>query len=370
MSRRGQVSIQNNSPVDAVRSILRSLFERSIVDALLVPIEGTNGSVMPALVRHSSRIDQANPLAPVMAFNSARLVSTLTRTAPNAKLGVVLRSCELRALIELCKFKQANLDNVVTIGVDCLGTLTVTEYAKALVDKPDLTHQYLLYAQAGNPPDWSFRSACLMCEHPAPSQADIGIGFIGHDSLQVEICDRLADKFDLNSDEAVPDQRQAALHKIITARNERREADLHQFHERMRTDGGMVSYFSNCLECTNCMNACPICYCKECFFRTENAERAPSDLLHIAERQGALNMPADAVLFQLTRLNHMAMSCVGCGMCEAACPNGIPLTAMFRSVGGRVQKLFGYEPGKNLEDKPPFMVFLRDELQEIGESRE
>jgi formate dehydrogenase subunit beta len=148
-----------------------------------------------------------------------------------------------------------------------------------------------------------------------------------------------------------------------------RDAALNHFRAQIRSDGGMASYFADCMECTNCMNACPICYCKECFFRTANAEHAPRDLFRAAQRKGALAMPPDAVLFQLTRLNHMATSCIGCGMCEAACPHHIPLTVMFRAVGMRVQKTFDYEPGADVNAKPPFMMFQQNELSEIGEAR-
>jgi formate dehydrogenase subunit beta len=159
------------------------------------------------------------------------------------------------------------------------------------------------------------------------------------------------------------------LEKLVAARTAQRDQSLAEFKFRMHNAGGMSSYFADCLECTNCMNACPICYCKECFFRTANAEHSPRELLRSAERRGAVSMPPDALLFQMTRLNHMATSCVGCGMCEAACPHDIPLTAMFRSVGMRVQKTFDYEPGRDINEKPPFMVFQRDELQEIGEMK-
>jgi hypothetical protein len=40
---------------------------------------------------------------------------------------VVLRSREIRALIELVKLQQANLDNLTIIGVDCLGTYEVDD---------------------------------------------------------------------------------------------------------------------------------------------------------------------------------------------------------------------------------------------------
>jgi formate dehydrogenase subunit beta len=209
-----------------------------------------------------------------------------------------------------------------------------------------------------------------MCEHPVPSHADISIGFVGIDNtkaLAVDLRDDIAEKLGVQSDARLAETRDAVVANLIAARTAQRDAALKNFREQIKRDG-MASYFAECLECTNCMNACPICYCKECFFRTANAEHAPRELLRSAERQGALPMPPDALLFQMTRLNHMATSCVGCGMCEAACPHDIPLTAMFRAVGARVQKEFEYVPGRDVNEKPPFMEFRREELMEIGES--
>ncbi len=368
MTIRGLWPVNGGNTLGAVRDLFRTLLDQKIVDALLVPVQGANGSVMPALVKSSTRLEQADPFAPVMAFNSARLVSMLTRSSSGSKVGVVLRSCEIRALIELVKFNQAKLDGVLVIGVDCFGTYAVPEYASAHKQSPDLTAQLLSRARQGDGGGFAFRSACGMCERPAPAHTDITVGFIGVDaaqSLVVEMRDDIAAQLGVQA--TTSDAREAVLASLVATRTARRDSELKQFHDQMHTSGGMAALFANCMECTNCMNACPICYCKECFFRTANAEHAPRELVRSAERQGSLSMPPDALLFQLTRLNHMATSCVGCGMCEAACPHDIPLTGMFRSVGARVQGIFGYEPGRDLNDKPPFMEFKRDELLEIGE---
>ena len=366
---RGLWQVTDGDPLGATRDLLRALFEQHVVDALLLPVEGAQNSIMPALVKNPARLDRANPLAPVMAFSSARLVAMLTRDATNAKIGVVLRSCEIRALIELVKFNQAKLDNAIIIGVDCFGTYAPPEYADALRELSNLTAQILDHARRGASAGFEFRSACAMCEHPAPARADISIGFIGIDNttaLAVEMRDDIAEKMGVSADASIAAPRDTVLANLVAARTAQRDASLKNFREQIKRDG-MASYFAECLECTNCMNACPICYCKECFFRTANAEHAPRELLRSAERQGALAMPPDALLFQMTRLNHMATSCVGCGMCEAACPHHIPLTAMFRAVGARVQKIFEYVPGRDVNEKPPFMEFKRDELLKIGE---
>jgi formate dehydrogenase subunit beta len=78
-------------------------------------------------------------------------------------------------------------------------------------------------------------------------------------------------------------------------------------------------------------------------------------------------MPTDTLIFQLTRLNHMATSCVGCGMCESACPNDLPVATIFRAVGEKVQALFDYVPGRSLEEELPVATFREDELTSLGE---
>lgn len=370
MMTRGFWQVTNGDTLGATRDFLRALFAQRIVDALLVPVEGARNTIMPALVKNPTRLDRANPFAPVMTFNSARLVSMLTHENVNAKLGVVLRACEIRALIELVKFNQAKLDQTILIGVDCFGTLAAREYAKAIQQSPDLVQRILAAGQHGNAEALTWRSACAMCEHPTPMHADIRLGFIGVDNpraLAIEMRDDLAAQMGVRADGTGVEVRNAVIANLVAARTAVRDAWIKNFREQMKNNGGFASYFADCLECTNCMNACPICYCKECFFRTANAEHAPRELLRAAERHGALTMPPDALLFQMTRLNHMATSCVGCGLCEEACPHAIPLTVMFRAVGSRVQTIFAYEPGRDVTEKPPFMEFKQNELQDIGE---
>jgi hypothetical protein len=93
-------------------------------------------------------LERADPLAPVLPINGARAASLLTVTGHRQKLGVVLRSCEIRALVELVKFQQAKLENVLIIGVDCLGTYPVTAW-QAAGDKEAVVEGLLAGAVSG-----------------------------------------------------------------------------------------------------------------------------------------------------------------------------------------------------------------------------
>ena len=86
-----------------------------------------------------------------------------------------------------------------------------------------------------------------------------------------------------------------------------------------------------------------------------------------AKKRGMIKMPTDTLLFHLTRMNHMATSCVGCGMCAEACPNDIPVGNIFRLVGLGAQKLFDYVPGRSLDEELPLSTFKEDELHEVTE---
>jgi formate dehydrogenase subunit beta len=86
-----------------------------------------------------------------------------------------------------------------------------------------------------------------------------------------------------------------------------------------------------------------------------------------AKRKGAFRLPADTSLFHLTRLNHMVLSCVGCGMCTQACPADLPVGAVFRSVGHHLQDVFGYLPGRSVDEVLPLITFEEDEWTDLGE---
>lgn len=61
----------------------------------------------------------------------------------------------------------------------------------------------------------------------------------------------------------------------------------------------------------------------------------------------------------------MSTACVGCGQCSNACPQGIAVTEVFRTVARRTQHAFGYEPGRSPDEPPPLAVFREEEFTEV-----
>jgi formate dehydrogenase subunit beta len=359
-------------PLEAIRGVLRGLLEKGVVEAVLVPLRMPGGSVAPGLVRDAGVLEQADPLAPVLAINGARAVQGLTVTGHRAKLGVVLRSCEIRALVELVKFQQAKLENVLIVGVDCLGTYGVAEY-QGVKDKAEAVGGLLSGAVSGELKPQAgmvFRAACQMCEQPVPEGEHVGLtlGLVGvaPGEVYVRAQEEIAQALGLEAGGA-PAGRAGAVQRLVAGRTAARDAAYAEFRGRVRSMEGLLEQFSTCIRCHNCMINCPICYCRECIFRTPTFEHESELYYQWAERKGSVRMLPDTLLFHLTRLNHMVSSCVGCGMCTDACPAEIPVGTVFRAVGEKVQALFEYHPGRSVGEAAPVQEFREDELVALGE---
>ena len=233
----------------------------------------------------------------------------------------MLRSCETRALVEFVKLQQANLENLVIIGIDCLGTLEPLEYRQLVTGGQWDLEQWLTAAAGGETAagKYNIRSACSMCGHISAEHAQINIGWAGLSpavELLIEVDEELAGQIaSLNLKEVgVNPGRAEVMERIRAARNAYQE---HQVKALPAGDlSAMVDELASCLRCYNCRQACPICCCQECVFTSSVFKHTPEDYLGWAKMKGALEMPTDTLLFHLTRINHMGLSCVGCGHCE------------------------------------------------------
>ena len=84
-----------------------------------------------------------------------------------------------------------------------------------------------------------------------------------------------------------------------------------------------------------------------------------------SSRNGYLKIPSETVLYHITRLNHMSLSCIGCGQCSNACPNDIPLVDLFKMTSMNTQKAFNYAAGNDPDQELPLSLFEEDEFQEV-----
>ncbi len=363
---------KNGSVLAAVQNFLQTLLLNKLIDALYVSLESGYGPILPALVTDPAHLEQANPFAPVMPVNGARAVSAITQKKVPTKIGVVLRACEIRALVELVKLQQATLEDVLLIGVDCLGTYELPEYL-ALHQSGDFSLEDFIQkaGRGAQPVDSKLRLACQMCSQPIPEKGDIHIqlyGTVSETGIYVKTQEEIAEKIGLfPAHDHQTETRQNIVKQICEARQKARLTEIAAFNAKLSSNGTMAELFAACLRCHNCMTACPLCYCKTCLFRTAAFDHPPEHYLNAAFRKGATRLLGDTLLFHLTRLNHMATSCVNCGICSSACPVDIPVGLIFSTIGSQVQAAFDYSPGRNLEEPLPLATFQADEWTEIGE---
>lgn len=376
MAKQAVVKVSEGRTEEAIKGFLKSLLEKGVVEAILIPKGLPSGDgFVQTLIRDPQKLNGVCALAPTMPVQSARVVSNLTAKNLEKKVAGVFKPCEIRAIVELTKFLQVKLENLYLIGIDCPGTFEVFDYSKmAQEGKGDqkLTKELLKGMETGegsSPSGYAFRSACQMCEYPVP-QADIVLKLFGYKTDQeigIEIGERLEKEIEekeiLSYSEKESASRSNVVGKVIADRTKKRDAVFQEFKGMVKDLRSFLDRFSACIRCHNCMVACPICYCKECVFRTAVFEHDGDQFLRWADRKDGIRMPTDTLIFHLIRMSHMVTSCIGCGLCDSACPNRLPVAALFRSVGAKIQKMFEYVPGRDQKEVPPVATFREDELK-------
>jgi formate dehydrogenase subunit beta len=282
----------------------------------------------------------------------------------------------MRALVELVKLKQADLKNVLLIGIDCFGRYENTDFAK-LHAQGLTTESFLNAARQGTTKsgDTDIAGACAICEFPTADNVDLRICIIGAGDKDLYI-EGVTEKGDEvmktlgRSSSQLPTQRESMLETLITQRPQQRDQVLGEYREKVDSIPALTDYLAPCVNCYNCRVACPVCYCKECVFVTETFRHTGDQYMDRVLAKGELPMPVDTVFYHMTRISHVGTSCVGCGQCTSACPNGIDLMPIFRSAAETIQKRFDYQAGRSPEEPLPLSVFFDNEFTEVtGQSK-
>ena len=378
MAKTAMIKTENGNRLAGLRAFFADLLALEDIAAILVPRQlPMKAMVMPALVSDPEQLAAANPLAPAFALNAARIVSRLTRKPAGGTVVAVLRPCEIRAFVELVKLKQGRTEELLIVGIDCLGAYANKAFLKFAADGDidAATGRFLdsaLNGGGGRIGDAAPAAACQACDLPIAEGADLRIGLIGADpaaaGLPVEAGTQrgqaVLERLDLPAGQ-MPAGRAEAIEALVQARSARRDEMFAATGRQVDSLEKLTAYLGACINCYNCRVACPVCYCRECVFVTDVFDHEPSQYLGWAARKGVIKMPTDTVFYHLTRLAHMSTACVGCGQCSNACPNEIPVMELFRTVAARTQASFGYQAGRSLEEKPPLAEFREKEFEEV-----
>ena len=358
-------------------ALFKGMLEKGVIDALLAPMAQPKKGVMQTLVTDAAHVEAPDskitidPFAPVVPVNGAKIASSLTATPSGKKVAIILRSCEVRALVELVKLKQANLEDVLLVGIDCLGRYENLDFFK-LREQGETSESFLEKALTGNTQsgDCDVSAACKICEFPVADNVDLRLCVIGAgaDSVYIESLtpkgDRALETTGIDIGDT-PGSREEAVKKIVKNRMDNRDKAFVRHRETTNNFDALEERLAACINCYNCRVACPVCYCKECVFVTDTFRHNGEQYISWADNFGTLKMPTDTMFYHLTRMSHMSLFCVGCGQCSSACPNSIDIMSLFRTVAEKTQARFDYQAGRSLDEAQPLAVFENDELVEV-----
>lgn len=350
---------------ELLRFLLRSHKVKGVVSLLKLP----DGAVAYSLITDQATVQDAMPLYPWMPANAGAILSQITLMgSPSEPLAAVVRPCELRAFVELVKRKQGSRDNLLFISSTCSGVYPLKLAAQGEVDEAG----YWKAVREGEIPA-GIRPTCRSCNQFLPYNADITVNLAGNKEIDKR-CDLI-----LNTEKAeeVLSGLEGKIWEEETTGEEvklllqRRGEAKKELYEELKPEelglSGLVDIFGRCLNCHACGNACPICYCELCDFDSRDYEYGPSTYLGQLAGRGGVKIPPNSLTYQLGRLTHIGISCVGCGMCTDVCPADIPVGSIFYRVGEQVQAKFDYVPGKDWEEEVPLTVFKEKEFTEVGE---
>jgi len=363
----------------AVTSLLKFALKNKWVDAVLAvkARDGNRYDGIPVLITDSEKgIETAGSLH-CASPNIARYIEEYLDGALYLKIAVTCKPCDARAIIELAKRNQINLDNLLLIGLNCTGTLMPDKAKRMIkeefgVDPDDVVREDIeegkltITLKDGTEKvkdleelekkEYGRRENCRRCEVNIPTMADIACGkwgVIDEKATFIEVCS------DKGSD-LIEESIKAGYIKVeqpdniaLETRKRKKEAAIKRAKKWQRRDlatletmslNERLNYwfgqFSQCIKCFGCRDACPICYCEDCYLEADR------DLVTGGE------VPPD-ILFPMIRVAHVMDSCVNCGQCQDACPMEIPLSRLTFMLNTELAKTFKYNPGVDVSALPP-----------------
>jgi len=244
-------------------------------------------------------------------------------------VGVAARGCAARAMVVHLQENQYTREDVVILGMPCSGVLDLHKVRKELrfqeIMEGSLDGDVVRVRTKEGGRELALREcladSCLSCARNNPAIADIALGEIELDVDRGEEFRRVEEFSALPAGE-----RWAYLE----------------------------SEMARCTRCNACRQACPMCYCKDCF-----AEQTRPQWFGITDA-----MP-DTIAFHIIRTFHMAGRCVDCGACTAACPMGIDLRTFLKKLEKDCLEMYDYRSGMDMDKRPPLSDYAANDPQEF-----
>jgi formate dehydrogenase subunit beta len=370
-----------------VTSLLKYALESSRADAVVAVSarDGDRYDGVPVLIDDAKEIVKTAGALHCSSPNIARFLKEYLNGASDQKIAVVVKPCDAKALVELAKRNQIARDNLLLIGLNCTGTLPPARTKKMLeeefgVDPADVVAEDIedsrltISLRDGTEKErdladleqkgYGRRDNCRRCETNIPIMADIACGKWGtqdKNTTFIEVCsEKGADLIDAASQAGVINLEKPGAEAVET-RKRKDEAARELAYKCQEEDFGSLEqmtaderskywfgWFSRCIKCYGCRDACPICYCKECFLEADRGFVSPGEI------------PPD-IMFPMVRITHVMDSCVNCGQCQDVCTMELPLSRLTFLLSKKLGRIFKYDPGMDVGQLPPLKTIAGQE---------
>ena len=288
----------------------------------------------PLFIRGEADVDKLE-WGPLNVHNPAVYLPSLR----GKKVGVVVKGCDSRSVVELLQEKLIDRDGVVIFGMPCDGVVDIAKVKARLaaagapagkVESVATDGKTVSVTAAGKAVSMPFAEVaadkCLHCQFPNAVLAD---AYVGDPAPQPSV-------------NPAGDADIAAL-------------DAMSVPERM----AFWRYqMDRCIRCYACRNACPMCVCRDhCIAQS----REP----HWLSQEDAVT---EKLMFQVVHAMHLAGRCTECGECQRACPMDIPVLALKKHLNRTIHDLFNYQAGVDPAAIPPLLQFKveEDNIKERG----
>ncbi len=345
--------------------LLKSLIREKVVDKVISGAGKRNRfQIAPVLESDPKKLEEF-PLSQLFIYNYDRINTAskfLHKKAGGAlkeKLAMIGHACDARALVELGKRLQVDLENVFVIVLEDLGIIQAKDVVKLLKDEgisaEDVIDEFLTvsdyFIKLKDGTIKSYRLAneiniyqnCNRCYFKKlDKNFDLAITWISTEPFSHELILRVGSekgrqffsKLNIKKVEMVKDKAEELVQKQADINEISRIQQVQDVSEFLASD--RIHELAKCNMCGICITSCPVCFCTDCVLIKQRKEKN-----------------IDNLTYQMTRIAHIGDSCVNCGKCSMNCPMRLPLSKIFYSMYEKVKGEFKYKTGMEKDDPIP-----------------